>query len=225
MNLDRREKHVLSELWERFSIPTSNLMGKMVSKQIGVLYLQSDDKVRCRIIDDLHIAYGLSVCSPKEKNSFPVGRMIAFSRAILEWLNRENEGSGQDYSLTSKQLEDIARGNDNNSLKKFVSNRNLSVHPRNEDEAGTTWGVSDMFRYALPEKFWARKKKDQAMRKLGSRAKEFLENYPQISIKPMSGRHYKYTCKVCKIGWLYSQDDVKIHLRYNSKCRVARREE
>ncbi|MBI2020191.1 hypothetical protein HYS94_02110 [Candidatus Daviesbacteria bacterium] len=112
MNLDRREKHVLNELRETYNIPVAQLLGKLNSKEASVIYaeLKGDDSISCHVLSlDGFICGGVSSCSPNDKYSYAIGRMIAFADAAVNYSN--NVVGRSKYHLTSKQLESIARGN------------------------------------------------------------------------------------------------------------------
>lgn len=112
MKFDRHEKHVLNELHE-LGLPTNKLIGLANGHRIAVAYEFSHDKrlTECYIILDHGISYhGNSYASRKEdKISEPVGRMIAFTYAVLMFMSRVYPDKF--YGIPdSFDAENIARG-------------------------------------------------------------------------------------------------------------------
>ena len=112
MKFDRHEKHVLNELHE-LGLPTNKFIGLTNAHRIAVTYEFSQDRrlTMCWIILDNGMrVHGISYASKKEdKISESVGRMIAFTYAVLYFLSRYCQdkfpGVPDDFNA-----ENIARG-------------------------------------------------------------------------------------------------------------------
>ena len=107
MNLDRREKHVINELKTVHKVKLRHFAGLVNSKQLSIRYVPIDDfgMVYCVLEDDNqdNTVVGKAYCSPKDKYSQPIGRMISLADAIVLYVKHP-------YALTGTDFENIARG-------------------------------------------------------------------------------------------------------------------
>ncbi len=95
MLLDRREKHIISELTKSPVLNDSEkrllrkLVGRINNKECAVVYSvahEVDPHVVSCVIVSLKFdppAHGMAVRCPKDKYSYTIGRMIAFARACV----------------------------------------------------------------------------------------------------------------------------------------------
>ena len=112
MKLDRHEIHVFRELRERYGLPTQKMTNMAMQHRLSVEYVCGDGIVDCVIkagYPKSCVAYGFADCSPRDKYSEGVGRMIAFTRATVGFMSEVFDWDLMD-DVTSDALENIARG-------------------------------------------------------------------------------------------------------------------
>ena len=113
MILDRREIHVLNELKRRAKLSSKHIRkirGDFTDKTASAVYGHFGRSTRCTITTTKEFYFGSSDAGPRELTVVPaIGRMIAFTRAVLDWYNDLNYT--QDLiSLSGSEIEGIARG-------------------------------------------------------------------------------------------------------------------